>query len=85
VTDPDAPLVKIATDSITEITGKPRKAGGVSYYTDGYVIANNLKIPMVIIGPADTHMTHQHDEYVEIDRLVDAVKIFLLIAMRVLR
>lgn len=39
---------------------------------------------MVIIGPADTGMTHQPNEYVEVSRLVQAVKIYLLIASRYL-
>jgi len=84
VTDVSNPFVKVAIDSVAQITGKVPTPSGVAYYTDAYVLANSLNIPMVIIGPADTHMTHQHDEYVEIDRLVDAVKIFILIAMRTL-
>jgi succinyl-diaminopimelate desuccinylase len=84
VTDTTDRFVKIAVDCVARITGKTPKPGGVAYYTDGYVLANSLNIPMVIIGPADTHMTHQHNEYVEIDRLMDAVRIFILIAMRTL-
>jgi succinyl-diaminopimelate desuccinylase len=84
VTEISNPFVKTAADAVADVTGHKPRISGVSYYTDGYVLANALKIPMVIIGPAETHMTHQQDEYVEIDRLVDAVKIFILIAMRTL-
>jgi succinyl-diaminopimelate desuccinylase len=84
ITDVGNQLVRIAVDSVGKITGKTPKPGGVAYFTDGCILANDLNIPMVIIGPADTHMTHQHDEYVEIDRLMDAVRIFILIAMRTL-
>jgi len=56
----------------------------VAYYTDGSVLANRLQIPMVNIGPADTGMTHQPNECVEVSRLVQAVKIYLLIAARYL-
>jgi len=84
VTDPSDQLVRLAVDSVAKVTGRAPKPGGVAYFTDGCILANELNIPMVIIGPADTHMTHQHNEYVEIDRLIDCVRIFVLIAMRML-
>jgi succinyl-diaminopimelate desuccinylase len=82
--DPDAEIVGLSLQAVEEITGQPRSPKGVSYYTDGTVIANSLQIPMVIVGPADTGMTHQPNEYVEVSRLVEAVKIYLLIATRYL-
>jgi len=83
-TDPHAEIVRLSLQAVEEITGQPRLPKGVAYYTDGAVIANSLQIPMVIIGPADTDMTHQPNEYVEVSRLVQAVKIYLLIATRYL-
>lgn len=83
-TDPHAEIVRLSLQAVEEITGQPRLPKGVAYYTDGTVIANSLQIPMVIIGPADTGMTHQPNEYVEVSRLVQAVKIYLLIATRYL-
>ena len=82
--DPKAEIVQMALEAVEAITGKPRSVKGVSYYTDGAILANRLSIPMVIIGPADTGMTHQPDENVEIARLVQAVKIYLLLAYRYL-
>ena len=83
-TRPDSQIVRISLQAVEEITGLPRVPAGVSYFTDGSVIANALDIPMVIIGPADTGMTHQPNEYVEVSRLVEAVKIYLAIAVRYL-
>lgn len=82
--DPKAEIVSLSLRAVEEVTGLPRKPKGVSYYTDGSVIANRLQIPMVIIGPGDTGMSHQPNEYVEVSRLVQAVKIYLLIAIRYL-
>jgi succinyl-diaminopimelate desuccinylase len=82
--DPDAEIVGLSLQAVEEITGQPRQPKGVAYYTDGSVLANRLQIPMVNIGPADTGMTHQPNEYVEVSRLVQAVKIYLLIAARYL-
>jgi succinyl-diaminopimelate desuccinylase len=83
-TDPQARIVDISLAAVEEVTNLPRQPKGVSYYTDGSVLANRLGIPMVIIGPADTGMTHQPDECVEVERLVQGVKAFLLIAVRYL-
>lgn len=82
--DPKARIVGISLDAVEQVTGVPRQPKGVSYFTDGAVLANRLQIPMVIIGPADTSMTHQPNEHVEVVRLVQAVKAYLLIATRYL-
>jgi succinyl-diaminopimelate desuccinylase len=78
--DPDSEIVALALEAVEKITGRPRLPKGVSYFTDGAILANRLNIPMVNIGPADTGMTHQPNENVEVSRLVQAVKIYLLIA-----
>jgi succinyl-diaminopimelate desuccinylase len=83
-TDPGAEIAKISLGAVEKITGEDKSPKGVAYYTDGAVLANRLSIPMVIIGPADTGMTHQPDEYVDVYKLVQAVKIYLLIAVRYL-
>ena len=83
-TRPDSQIIGVSLKAVEEITGIHREPMGVSYFTDGSVIANALDIPMVIIGPADTGMTHQPNEYVEVSRLVEAVKIYLAIAVRYL-
>jgi len=82
--DRKAGIVSVSLQAVEEVTGLPRQPKGVSYYTDGSVIANSLQIPMVIIGPGDTGETHQPNEHVEVSRLVQAVKIYLLIATRYL-
>ena len=83
-TDPEARIVDLSLQAVEEVTGLPRKRKGVSYFTDGSVLANRLRIPMVIIGPGETVMTHQPNECVEVERLVQAVKVYLLIAARYL-
>jgi succinyl-diaminopimelate desuccinylase len=84
VTDAQTKIVDISLQAVEDVTGLPRRPKGVAYYTDGSVIANRLQIPMVIIGPADTGETHQPNEHVEVSRLVQAVKTYLLIATRYL-
>lgn len=83
-TDPQEDIVLISLGAVKEVTGVPCQPKGVSYFSDGCVLANRLDIPMVIIGPADATMTHQPDEHVEVSRLVQALKTYVLIAARYL-
>lgn len=47
------------------------------YFTDASVLKAWLgEAPTLIIGPGDGFMAHQTDEYIEIDRLEQSVKIF---------
>lgn len=82
--DPEAEIVRLALEAVLDVTGESRLPKGVSYYTDGAIIANHLDIPMVNIGPANTGMTHQPNENVEVTRMIEAVKIYLLLATRYL-
>jgi succinyl-diaminopimelate desuccinylase len=81
---PQEEIVGISLEAVKQVTGVARQPKGVSYYSDGAVLANRLRIPMVIVGPADAGMTHQPDEHVEVAHLVQALQAYLLIATRYL-
>lgn len=76
VTPDDDPFVKICIDARTMEVGKREKPVGLSYFSDGAIICDAMKIPMVILGPGGTEMTHQYNEYCEVDKLVKAARIF---------
>lgn len=78
------PFVKICMDARAHELGTVARPVGLSYFTDGAVICKAMNLPMVILGPGGTEMTHQHNEYCEIDRLVRAAKIFTRIAFKYL-
>ena len=81
-TDPNSNFVKTALGVADEITKGKHQVGGVSYFTDAAVLANKLGIPAIIIGPGKTWMSHQPNEYVEIPDFLNAIKIYVLLAMR---
>jgi succinyl-diaminopimelate desuccinylase len=76
----DHPFVKTCIAARAGVLGTAAPPVGLSYFTDGAVICKAMDLPMVILGPGGTEMTHQHNEYCEIDRLVQAAKIFTRIA-----
>jgi succinyl-diaminopimelate desuccinylase len=58
--------------------------GGVPGSTDGTILHQRAGIPIVTCGPGDTRIPHQVDEYLDIDQLLDATKIYALTALRFL-
>lgn len=81
VTPADHPFVDICRAAQRAETGTPAEPVGLSYFSDGAIICDALKLPMVIIGPGGTEMTHQHNEYCEVEKLVAAARIFRRIAL----
>lgn len=83
-TPDDHPFVTLCLDACREELGTTAGPAGVPYYSDGAIIAPRLNIPMVIIGPGEVGMSGSVDEYVELDKLHKASRIFLRIAGRYL-
>jgi acetylornithine deacetylase/succinyl-diaminopimelate desuccinylase len=54
----------------------------MSFTTDARFVRNQAGIPTVVCGPGEVAQAHGNDEYVTIDRLVDATASYaeLLIA-----
>jgi succinyl-diaminopimelate desuccinylase len=65
-----------AQQSAAQALGKELVPRGVNYYTDGSVFAPLLGIPIVLFGPGDEKLAHQPDEYVEIDKYINAIKFY---------
>lgn len=78
------PNVVCFAEVISSITGKKIVPKGASYFTDGAVLVPALKAPLLICGPGNPDLAHQRNEHVEIDKLVESVKIYTLIASRLL-
>jgi acetylornithine deacetylase/succinyl-diaminopimelate desuccinylase-like protein len=67
--DPFADQVRAA---IAAATGEQAGTIGMAFTTDARFVRNQLGIPAVVCGPGDVAQAHVHDEYVAVDRLVDA-------------
>ncbi len=74
---PDAPICKAVATAYESAMEKP-----VSYYgfaaVDDAAFLNRAGIPAITIGPGDIRVAHALNEYVAIDELVDAAKIYAL-------
>jgi succinyl-diaminopimelate desuccinylase len=83
-TSPEEPVVQRFYNAVAKVVGKRPIPKGVNYYTDAVVFAPALNAPMIICGPGDPKLAHQPNEYVEVAKLVEAAKIFTLVAAQLL-
>lgn len=85
VTAPDEPVVQRFNTALAEVTGTPSELKGVRYYTDAAALVPALRAPMLICGPGEAGMAHQPEEFVAVDKLVEAARIYAWAAFQLLR
>jgi succinyl-diaminopimelate desuccinylase len=83
-TDPAAPVVQALAASYAALTGAAPIYGGVPGSTDGTILHASKGIPIVTCGPGDIHIPHHIDEWVSIDEIKLAARLYALAAVRYL-
>ena len=78
------PIVVELHQVYRDLTGKEPVYGGVPGTTDGTILFGRAGVPIVTCGPGDTLIPHHVDEYLDIDQLVEATKLYAVTAMRYL-
>jgi succinyl-diaminopimelate desuccinylase len=84
LTDPGEPVVQAAHWATRAVTGREPVYGGVPGATDGTFLWAWKHIPIVTMGAGDRQVPHQKDEWVDLDQLVETVKIYALTALHYL-
>jgi succinyl-diaminopimelate desuccinylase len=84
LTPGDEPLVQTMDSAWRDLFNCAPTYGGVPGSTDGTILHTRAHIPIVTCGPGDTFVPHQADEYLDIDQLIAATKLYALTAMRFL-
>ncbi len=83
-TERDHPIVTTLGSAYTDLTGKAPIYGGVPGSTDGTILNARKGIPIVTCGPGDIHIPHHIDEWVSIDEITLAARMYVLAALRYL-
>lgn len=83
-TERNHPVVMALAASYQDLTGQPPIYGGVPGSTDGTILHARKGIPIVTCGPGDIHIPHHVDEWVSIDEIKLAARLYVLAAMRTL-
>jgi acetylornithine deacetylase len=71
-------IVQTLLSSYKEYFGLDPLVTGVSYFTDAHFMVNRYGIPTAIFGPGSIDQAHAVDEYVDVDQLVNASRVYAL-------
>jgi succinyl-diaminopimelate desuccinylase len=83
-TDRNEPVVKVLDQAYRDLTGKEPVYGGVPGSTDGTILNSRAGVPIVTCGPGDIHIPHHVDEWLDLDELIEATRLYTLAALRFL-
>jgi succinyl-diaminopimelate desuccinylase len=78
-------IVQTLRSCFREYMQREPKITGVSYFTDAHFLVNQAGIPTAMFGPGSIDRAHAVDEYVEVDQLIDASKIYAQTLAKLLR
>jgi len=74
--DRSHPFVDAVQAATTAVLGSPAPVVGMRFTTDARFVRNQARIPTVVCGPGEIGQAHTNDEWVEVERLVDAAAVF---------
>lgn len=78
----DAPIVQALAGATLAVAGREPVWGGVPGSTDGTILHTWGNVPVVTCGPGDTYLPHHVDEYMDIDQLIEATRLYVVTALR---
>ena len=82
-TDPSHPWIQEIYDILTPVTGSKPGIETAPYFTDaGFLAPAFGNIPTVIMGPGEASQAHQTDEYCYVERIHQAVEIYMSIVIK---
>lgn len=80
-TDPNDPLVHALEAAYPALMGGPARYGGVPGATDGTFL-HAAGVPIVTVGPGDRTIPHQVDEFVRVEEVIAAARLYAAAAVR---
>jgi len=75
-------IVKALKKSLHKISLSP-EISGISGWTDAALLNNQAKMPTVVFGPGSLAQAHSDVEFINVDSLLTATKIYILTALEV--
>jgi len=84
-TPSDAPPVQLFADAVQEVIHHPVEEQVVRFATEASIFVPALKVPAIIFGPGDAALAHQPDEFIEVEKMVQAAQIYALAAIKMLQ
>ena len=72
------PVVKEFENAYQHVMGEKAEIRAATYGCDASLLNHCARTPTLIFGPGDIAQAHTVDEYIEIDRVIDATKVLAL-------
>jgi succinyl-diaminopimelate desuccinylase len=80
----DDPLVAALERAYPIALGRAARYGGVPGATDGTFLHASAGVPVVTVGPGDRTIPHRRDEFVEVEAVVSAARLYAAAAIEYL-
>jgi len=80
---PESEIVNALRETLQQVTGKNPEIKGMLGWTDASLLVNMAKIPTAVFGPGNILQAHSREEYVEIEELLQATRVYIFTALRV--
>lgn len=77
---PDSPFVRLCAEACVAEAGRNPAILGVAYFSDATVLAAGLDVPFAIVGPGELGMSAQPDEWVSVEKVEAAARIYRRVA-----
>ncbi|MHB1005634.1 MAG: M20 family metallopeptidase [Chloroflexota bacterium] len=74
---PDSPIAQALVRAHGRVVGGTPALGAKGGGTDGSILYNVAGIPTALYGPGDPRLAHTADEYVEVDGIVKAARVYV--------
>lgn len=81
---PELPPVRALRSLVSQRLGVPDEPIGVTFWTDGALLAAATDTPTVVCGPGDIAQAHSLDEWVSLEQLAAAADVYTALAVRLL-
>ena len=76
--DNDHPFVHLLKENYEQVYGKPVTIEASPWGTDGGLLGNVGHTPTLVIGPGETKVAHYPNEFIELNEVIQASKLFAL-------
>ena len=83
-TSEEEPIVKALKEAGKTVADQSIRTLGFPYASDAWILSNKLNVPTVLFGPGHIDMAHKPNEFVEINELINATRIYALTAFKLL-
>jgi len=81
-TEATNPLVQKCLTITSEVLNREMRPVSMPYSTDASILAQHMKIPVIILGPGKPSLAHSSNEYVELSALQDATKTYTALILK---